>query len=123
MGSLTSALVTSSNGSIPASYAATRARSMKPVRGSGLAAATTTTSWSAFATTARSMGSVSSALRRSSVRRSWIFTSRARVSGAPETSPTRDTKSPATTGERRSSRARAAITVRSFPLSSPTTAV
>ena len=54
---------------------------MNPVRGSGLAAATTTTSWSALATTARSIGSVSSALRRSRVLRSWIFTSRARVSG------------------------------------------
>src|SRR5919112_6584332 len=96
---------------------------MNPVRGSGFAAATTTTSWSALATTARSTGSVSSALRRRRVLRSWILTSRARVSGSPETSPTRDTKSPATTGLRRSSRARAAMTVRSFPLSSPTTAV
>src|SRR6478609_47475 len=96
---------------------------MKPVRGSGLAAATTTTSWSALATTARSIGSVSSALRRSSVLRSRIFTSRASVSGAPETSPTRETKSPATTGLRRSSRARAAMTTRSLSESSPTTAV
>src|SRR4051812_18509274 len=96
---------------------------MNPVRGSGLAAATTITSWSALATTARSMGSVSSALRRRRVRRSWIFTSRARVSGAPVTSPTSETKSPATTGERRSSRARAAMTTRSSSESSPTTAV
>ena len=108
---------------MPASYAATSARSMKPVRGSGLAAATTTTSWSALATTARSIGSVSSALRRRSVLRSWILTSRARVSGSPVTSPTRETKSPATTGLRRSSRARAAMILRSSEVPSPTTAV
>src|SRR6478609_887718 len=96
---------------------------MNPVRGSGLAAATTITSWSALATTARSTGSVSSALRRRRVWRSWIFTRRASVSGAPDTSPTSETKSPATTGDRRSSRARAAMTMRSLSESSPTTAV
>ena len=37
-------------------------------RGSGSARAETTTSWSALATTTRSMGSVSSAVRRSTVR-------------------------------------------------------
>ena len=96
---------------------------MKPVLGSGLAAATTITSVSALATTARSIGSVSSALRRSRVLRSWILTSRARVSGSPLTSPTSETKSPATTGLRRSSRARAAMILRSPGVPSATTAV
>ena len=108
-------------GSIPASNAATTARSMKPVRGSGFAAATTITSCCAFATTTRSDGSVSSALRRRIEVRSPSRTMRARVSFAPEVSPTRSTKSPVTIAVRRSSLARAAMRVRSFSVPSSTT--
>ncbi len=52
---------------MPASYAATRARSTSPWRGSGSARAVTMTSWSALATTTRSTGSSSSAVRRNTV--------------------------------------------------------
>ena len=108
-------------GSIPASYAATTARSIKPVRGCGFAAATTMTSWFALATTTRSVVSVSSALRRSTEERSPKRTMRARVSFAPDISPTTSTKSPVTMGVRRNSRARAAIRVRSCGVPSATT--
>ena len=50
---------------------------MSAGRGSGFAAATTQSSWSAFATTTRSTSSVSSALRRSTVSRGRIRTIRA----------------------------------------------
>ena len=63
-------MVRQSSGSMPASYAATRARSTSPCRGSGSASAVTMTSWSALATTTRSTGSSSSAVRRSTVTRS-----------------------------------------------------
>ncbi len=54
-------------GPCPASYAATRARSISRGRGSGSARAVTTTSWSALETITRSTGSSSSAVRRSVV--------------------------------------------------------
>ncbi len=86
---------------------------MSAGRGSGLAAATTMSSWSAFATTTRSTSSVSSALRRSTVRRGSIRMMRARVPGSPLVSPTTSTASPVTTPARPSSRARVAGTSRS----------
>ena len=92
-------------------------------RGSGLARAETTTSWSALATIARSKGSVSSAVRRSSVRRSWMRTIRASDPSTPEVSPTMPTSSPTTTGLRPSSRARMAMTTRSGPAASAGTRV
>ena len=54
-------MVRHSSGRIPASYAATRARSISRGRGSGSASAVTITSWSALATMTRSTGSSSSA--------------------------------------------------------------
>ena len=80
-----SALVRQSSGSISASYAATRQRSMKPVRGGGSASAQTITSWSALATMTRSsrpsgVVSSSSAVRRSTDVRSSIRTIRASAS-------------------------------------------
>ena len=65
--------------SCPASYAATRARSISRGCGSGSASAVTTTSWSALATITRSTGSSSSAVRRSVVIRSLTSTMRARL--------------------------------------------
>ena len=94
----------------PPAYAAIRARSTRPVRGGGSASATTISSWSALATTTRSVGSVSSAVRRNTVRRSPRRTMRARVSVRPDRSPTRPTSSPTTIGVRPSSRARMAVT-------------
>ena len=75
-------MVRHSSGAMPASYAATRARSISRGRGSGSASAVTTTSWSALATTTRSTGSSSSAVRRSTVVRSLTSTIRARPLGA-----------------------------------------
>ena len=93
------------------------------MRGSGFAADTTMSIWSAFATMMRSTSSVSSALRRSSVDRSPIRTMRASVPGSPVVSPTRSTWSPVTTDLRRSSLARAAMISRSSaPPSSTSTA-
>ena len=83
---------------------------MKPVRGTGSASAHTITNWSALATSTRSAGSVSSADRRSTLRRGEIRTIRARVSGLPSVSPTRSTRSPTATARRPSSRARIAVT-------------
>ena len=100
-------------GARPPAYAAISARSTNPVRGGGSASATTMSSWSAFATTTRSVGSVSSAVRRNTVRRSPRRTMRARVSARPDRSPTRSTSSPTTIGVRPSSRARIAVTRRS----------
>ena len=68
-------------GRSPASYAATRHRSISRGRGSGSASAVTMTSWSALATMTRSNGSVSSAVRRSVDVRGSTRTIRARVSG------------------------------------------
>ena len=62
-------LVRHTSGSMPASNAATRHRSISPARGGGSASAATITSWSALATMMRSMGSSSSAVRRRTVRR------------------------------------------------------
>ena len=62
----------------------------------GRRARVTITSWSALATMTRSIGSVSSADLRSTLRRGAILTTRARVPGSPETSPTRPTVSPTT---------------------------
>ena len=73
------------------------------------------TSWSALATMIRSTGSVSSAVRRSTVRRGATRTMRARESGPPETSPTSPASSPTTTLLRPSSRAFIAVTTRSPP--------
>ena len=64
-GGARSDLVRQSSGSSPASYAATRQRSISRGRGSGSASAVTMTSWSALATMTRSNGSSSSAVRRS----------------------------------------------------------
>ena len=64
-GDARSDLVRQSSGRSPASYAATRQRSISRGRGSGSASAVTMTSWSALATMTRSNGSVSSAVRRS----------------------------------------------------------
>ena len=66
-----SALVSTSSGSQPGVVGGDQAAvdHARP-RGSGSASAVTTASWSALATTARSIGSVSSALRRSSELRS-----------------------------------------------------
>ena len=69
-GDARSALVRQSSGWMPASYPATRMRSIIPVRGGGSASAVTMTSWSALATIGRSYGSSSSAVRRSTVSRS-----------------------------------------------------
>ena len=96
---------------------------MNPVRGGGSASALTITNWSALATTTRSsrpsaVVSSSSAVRRSTERRSAIRTMRARAPSAPDVSPTRLTRSPTTTDLRPSSRARIAVTVGS---SAPTT--
>ena len=88
-------------------------RSTNPVRGGGSASATTISSWSALATTTRSVGSVSSAVRRNTVRRSPRRTMRASASGRPDRSPTRPTSSPTTIGVRPNSRARIAVTTRS----------
>ena len=55
-------------------------------------------------------GSVSSAVRRNTVRRSPRRTMRASVSGRPDRSPTMPTSSPTTIGVRPSSRARIAVT-------------
>lgn len=105
VGSARSALVITSAGSMPASQAATRQRSMRRGRGSGSVTAVTMSMRSTFATMTRSTGSVSSAVRRSRVRRGWRRTMRARVSGSPEASPTRATSSPTTMPLRPSSRA------------------
>ena len=110
-------------GVMSASHAAARPRSTNPVRGVGEAAASTRTRRSAFATITRSTGSVSSALRRSTVARGSIRTIRASVSGAPETSPTTPTRSPGTMGRRRSSLARTHSTVTGSGPSSSTTHV
>ena len=88
-------------------------RSTRPVRGGGSASATTISSWSALATTTRSVGSVSSAVRRNTVRRSPRRTMRASVSARPDRSPTRPTSSPTTIEVRPNSRARMAVTTRS----------
>lgn len=111
-GAARSLLVRHSTGSSPPTYAATRARSTKPVRGGGSASAATMSSRSALATTTRSNGSVSSAVRRSTVRRSATRTIRARVSTLPDRSPTMPTSSPTTIGVRPSSRARIVTTGR-----------
>ena len=103
---------------MPASSAATIARSMRPVRGSGSIVAVTTASWLAFATTTRSTGSESSAVRRSVELRSSRRTMRPWVSVSPETSPTMSTWSPTTIPLRPSSRALIAYT--SVPSSSST---
>ena len=95
---------------MPATYAATSARSISPVRGSGSARALTMTSWSAFATRTRSTASSSSALRRSTVLRSATSTMRARLPSSPDTSPTTRTRSPTTTPLRPSGRAFIAVT-------------
>ena len=100
---------------MPASYAATRHRSIIRGRGSGSASAVTMTSWSALATMIRSTGSVSSAVRRSSVLRGATRTMRARLSAPPEVSPTSPASSPTTTLLRPSSRAFIAVTTRSPP--------
>ena len=96
---------------------------MKPVRGVGSASAVTITSWSALATSTRSAGSVSSAERRSTLRRSAIRTIRASVSAPPVASPTRSTRSPTATARRPSSRARIAVTTRSLFRPSSTSTV
>ena len=83
---------------------------MNPVRGTGSASAVTMTSWSALATITRSARSVSSAERRSTLRRSEIRTILARVSFSPEMSPTMSTWSPTAMARRPSSRARMAVT-------------
>ena len=83
-------------GRIPASNAATAVRSRKPHDGSGSAVAVTTTSVSAFATTTRSVGSVSSEDRRSTVVRSATVTMRASVPSSPDVSPVIVTRSPGT---------------------------
>ena len=75
-------------GSRPPSYAATRQRSIRRGRGSGSARAVTMASWSALATTTRSYGSSSSAVRRRTEVRSSMRTMRARVSFLPDRSPT-----------------------------------
>ena len=75
------------------------------VRGSGSASAVTMTSWSALATMTRSIASVSSAERRSTVERGVIRTIRDRLPGTPVVSPTTSTRSPGTTRSRPSSRA------------------
>ena len=85
-------------------------RSIMRGRGSGSASAVTSTSWSALATSTRSIGSSSSALRRSDVVRGSTRTTRARVSGSPLRSPTTATRSPTTTPLRPSSRAFTAYT-------------
>ncbi len=82
-------------------------------RGGGSASAVTITSWSALATTIRSAGSSSSADRRSTDVRGCTRTTRASVSGWPETSPDRLTRSPTTMLRRPSSLAFMAVTVRS----------
>lgn len=111
-GDARSDLVSTSSGVSPPSYAATRQRSIMRGRGSGSASAVTIASWSALATTTRSYGSSSSAVRRSTVRRGAIRTIRARVSFSPERSPTMETVSPTTAAFRPSSRAFIATTVR-----------
>ena len=93
-----------------ASYAATSARSISPVRGSGSASALTMTSWSAFATITRSTASSSSALRRRVVVRSDTSTIRASEPSSPETSPTTRTRSPTTTPLRPNGRAFIVVT-------------
>ena len=100
-----SVFVMHSSGVMPASNAATRYRSTRRVRGSGLAAATTMSIWSALATMIRSTASVSSALRRSKVDRSCTRTIRERLPSSPVVSPTSSTQSPVTTEYLPSSRA------------------
>ena len=118
-GSARSVLVTHTTGVTPPTKAAIRARSTKPVRGGGSAAATTMSISCALATMMRSYGSVSSAVRRSTEVRSSRLTMRARVSFAPEVSPTTPTRSPTSMEVRLSSRAR--VHCRRVPASSSTT--
>src|SRR5699024_12296214 len=73
----------------------------KPHDGSGSVVAVTATSVSAFATTTRSVGSVSSDERRSTVVRGSTATIRARVPSSPLVSPTMLTRSPGTMARRR----------------------
>ena len=108
-----SCFVKHSKGSSPPSYAATRHRSIRRGTGSGSATDMTTTSCPAFATTIRSIGSVSSAVRRSTEERSPTRTILASASTAPLTSPTTSTSSPTTTEVRRMGPARIATTSRS----------
>src|SRR6218665_475442 len=92
---------------------------MSRTRGSGSRAATTMSNWSALATMIRSIASVSSALRRKTVRRGATRTIRASVPSPPVVSPTRSTRSPVTSEPCRSSLARVAVRVRSSVLFSP----
>ncbi len=85
---------------------------MKRVLGAGSASADTMIICCAFATMTRSMGSVSSGERRSSLVRSSTRTIRARLPAAPEVSPASATRSPTTTELRPSSRAFMAVTIR-----------
>ncbi len=73
---------------------------MNPVLGGGSAKRPTISSCSALATTTRSYGSVSSAVRRNTLSRSHTLTILASVSGLPLTSPTNFTRSPTTMGVR-----------------------
>lgn len=89
---------------MPASHAATSARSVSRGWGVGWVVAMTMPNWSALATRTRSTGSVSSALRRSTWARAATRTMRAR-SSAPAPLPMQATRSPTTTARRPSSRA------------------
>ena len=103
-------MVSTSSGSSPASYAATRQRSTKRRLGAGSASEQTITIWSALATMIRSSGSVSSADRRSALVRGSTRTIRASVPSAPDVSPASATRSPTTTEPLPSSRAFMATT-------------
>src|SRR6266704_852786 len=107
-----------SSGSMPAARAATTQRSISPYRGGGSSSDVTITSWSALATITRSCGSLSSAVRRSTVSRSRSRTMRPRASGPPDRSPTTSTRSPTARPLRPSSRARMAV-IATSPTSTP----